>query len=166
MEQHHESLLQDPHFWVLLAALCFFGVLVKYGRKPFLALLDGRTVKIQKDLEEAERLRNEAQELLAESQRKHRDAIQTSQKIIDTAKETAVRIQKDAEQKLTDSLKRKEEQLVERIRRAEASAIEELRHQAADLAAKSAELLLNEAMGKRGAKLVDEAIGEIPGRLA
>ena len=163
MEQ--QGLLQDTHFWVLLASIGFVIALLKYARKPLLSMLDARTAKIKAQLDEAERLKNEAQEMLAESQRKHRDAIQTSQKIIDSAKETAARIQKEAEQKLTDGLKRKEEQLLERIKRAETAAIEELRHQAADLAAKSAEILLHEAMPKRGPKLVDEAIGEIPNRL-
>ena len=159
------GLLQDTHFWVFLASIGFFLALIKFARKPLIDTLDARTAKIKASLEEAERLKNEAQELLADSQRKHRDAIQTSQKIIDTAKETAARIQKDAEQKLSDSLKRKEEQLLERIKRAEAAAVDELRHQAADLAAKSAEILLTEAMAKRGPKLVDEAIGELPNRL-
>lgn len=161
----HEGLLQDTHFWVLVASIGFLIVLLKYARKPLLTMLDARTAKIKETLDEAERLKSEAQELLADSQRKHRDAIQTSQKIMDTAKETAQRIQKDAEQKLADSMKRKEAQLLDRIARAEAAAVQELRHQAADLAAKSAEILLQDAMAKRGPKLVDEAISELPAKL-
>jgi len=158
--------LHDTGFWVLLSTLGFVLLVFKLGRKPVLGLLDARTAKIRADLEEAERLKNEAQELLADSQKKHRDAIQTSQKIIDTARETSARIQKEAEQKLSDSMKRKETQLLERIKRAELAAVEELRHQAADLAAKSAEVLLHDAMVKRGAKLVDEAIGDLSSRAA
>lgn len=165
-EQAHFASLHDTGFWVFLATVGFAFVLWKYARKPLFALLDARTNKIKTELDEAERLKNEAQDLLSESQRKHRDAIQTSQKIIENAKETAVRIQKDAEARITESAKRKEEQLLERISRAEAAAVAELRHQAADIAAKSAELLLNDAMSKRGAKLVDDAIHEIPSRLA
>lgn len=160
-----EGLLQDTHFWVFLASLGFFAALFKFARKPLLAFLDARTVKIKADLDEAEKLRNEAQELLAESQRKHRDAIQTAQKIIDNARDTAARVQKEAEQKLVDSLKRREEQLLGRIRQAEAAAVNDLRRQAADLATKSAEILLHDALGKRGGKLVDEAIGDIPASL-
>lgn len=165
MEQAHFASLHDTGFWVLLATIGFAFVLWKYGRAPILAFLDARTAKIRADLDEAERLKNEAQDLLSESQRKHRDAIQTSQKIIDAAKETAQRIQKEAEAKIAEGAKRKEAQLLDRIARAETAAIAELRHQAADIAAKSAEILLQEAMGKRGAKLVDEAISEIPSRL-
>lgn len=165
-EEAQFASLHDTGFWVLLATVGFGFVLWKYARQPLLALLDARTEKIKADLDEAERLKNEAQDLLSESQRKHRDAIQTSQKIIENAKETAARIQKEAEARIAETAKRKEEQLLERISRAEAAAVAELRHHAADIAAKSAELLLQEAMEKRGSKLVDEAINEIPHRLA
>lgn len=158
--------LNDPTFWVALSTALFVVVAFKLARKPVLAMLDARTAKIKASLEEAEALKAQAQELLAEAQKNHRDAIQTSQKIIDSAKETALRIQKDAEQKLSDSLARKEEQLLERIKRAEASAVTELRNQAADIAAKSAEIVLLETLSKRSAKLVEEAIDELPGKLA
>lgn len=159
------ELFKDTHFWVLLATVLFAIVAFKKGKAPLLAMLDGRTARIKSDLDEAERLKAEAQELLAECQKKHRDALQTSQKIIDTARETALRLQKEAEDKLAESLKRREAQLIERISRAEENAIEELKQQAADIAARAAETLLEEAIAKRGPKLVDEAIAEIPSKL-
>jgi F-type H+-transporting ATPase subunit b len=158
--------LNDPTFWVALSTVLFVVVAFKLARKPVLAMLDARTAKIKANLEEAEALKAQAQEMLAEAQKNHRDAIQTSQKIIDSAKETAVRIQKEAEQKLSDQLSRKEELLLERIKRAEAAAVTELRNQAADIAAKSAEIVLLETLSKRSAKLVEEAIDELPGKLA
>ena len=163
---HEEgNLLLDPHFWVLLSTLAFACLAWKYSRKPALDTLDARTAKIQAALDEAERLKTEAQDLLADMQKKHRDAIHTAQKIIDTAKETAARIQKDAEHKLADGIKRKEAQLIDRIKRAEAAAVQEIRDQAADIAAKSAEILLHDALPKRSSKLVDESIADIPRQL-
>ena len=159
----HEGFLSlaDLHTWVLFATIGFVAVVWKVGRVPMAAFLDARTAKIKAALDEAERLKTEAQDLLADVQKKHRDAIQTSQKIIDSARENAVRFQKEAEQRLTDSVKRREAQLIERIKRAEAAALQELRDQAADIAAKSAEILLQEAMSKRSSRLVDEAIADI-----
>jgi F-type H+-transporting ATPase subunit b len=164
----HENFfsLNDPHFWVLISTIGFAAVVWKKGRAPFVSFLDARTAKIKAALDEAERLKTEAQDLLADVQRKHRDAIQTSQKIIDAARENAARFQQESEQKLTESLKRREEQLLERIRRAEASATQELRDQAADIAAKSAEILLQDALSKRSSKLVDEAIADLPQQAA
>lgn len=162
-EQH--GLLQDTHFWVLLATILFVILAFVKGKGPILSLLDGRTAKIKNDLDEAARLRAEAETLLADAQRKHRDAVQTAQKIVDGAKETADRLHKDAERKLDESLKRREAQLTDRIARAEAAAVQEIRTQAADLAARAAEKLLQDNLPKTGAKLVDDAIRELPGRL-
>ncbi len=159
------ELFHDTHFWVLLASIVFAVVAFKKGRAPLLSMLDGRSAKIKADLDEAERLKHEAQELLADCQKKHRDALQTSQQIIDRAKETAVRLQKEAEEKLSDTLKRRETQLLERIARAESAAVTELRTLAADIAARAAETLLHDAVAKRGSKLVDDAISDIPAKL-
>ena len=161
----HAGLLQDAHFWVLLATILFVAIAYKKGKAPLLNMLDGRTKRIQTELEEAARLRAEAEALLAETQRKHRDAVQESQVIIDTAKETAARVQKEAQERLSETLKRREVQLLDRISRAEAQAVQELRTQAAEIASKAAETLLKEALAKGDGKLVDEAIRELPGRL-
>lgn len=165
METEHAGLLQDTHFWVLLATVIFAIIAYKKGKAPLLNMLDSRTARIKRELEEAERLRIEAQDLLAVVQKKHRDALQTSQKIIDTARETALRLQTDAEKKLEETLKRKETQLLERISRAESAAVAELRNQAADIASRAAVTLLDDALAKRGGKLVDQAISEIPEKL-
>jgi F-type H+-transporting ATPase subunit b len=158
--------IHDPHFWVLLSTILFVVLAYKKGKKPVLAMLDGRTAYIKAELEEAERLRAEAQEILADGQRKHRDAIHTAQKIIDNAKEAACNFEKEAGQKLTDTLERREIQLLDRIARAEAEAVQALRTQAADLASRAAEKLLQESLSKAGGgKLVDDAILDLSGSL-
>lgn len=164
--ENSAGLLGDTSFWVLMSTVIFAVVAWKKGRAPLLDMLDTRTAKIKADLDEAERLRIEAQDLLSESQKKHRDAIQTAQKIIDNAQQTAKRLEEDSQMKLEESLKRREEQLLDRIARAEASAVQELRDQAADIASRAAEILLEDALNKKGGKLVDDAIAEIPQRLS
>jgi len=162
--EEHASLLADPHTWVLFSALLFAAVAWKKGRQPFLHMLDGRTSRIKAELEEAERLKHEAQALLADYQAKHRDAVQTAQKIIGNAQEAAALIHKESEQKLQENITRREALLLERIKRAEAAAILELRDKAADIAASAAEKLLGEAMARRDARLVEQAIEELPRR--
>jgi len=160
MEQFH-----DPHFWVLLATIVFVAVAYKKGRAPLLKLLDDRTRRIGAELEEARNLRAQAQELLNDAQRKHRDAIQTSQTILDNAKEGAALLAKEAEQKLAENMARRETQLLSRITRAEQAAVQELRTQAADLASRAAEKLLQENPQKFGGKLVEDAINDLSGIL-
>lgn len=159
------AVFHDTYTWVLISTIIFAVIAFKKGRAPLIGMLDARTAKIKADLEEAERLKFEAQEMLADVQKKQRDALQTSQQIIDNAKVSAERIRKETEEKLAESLKRREAQLLDRIARAEAAAIEELKHQAADIAARSAEVLLHETLAKRGAKMVDDAIADIPAKL-
>ena len=155
------ELLHDTHFWVLIASIVFAGVAFKKGKKPLIDMLDGRTTRIQADLQEAARLRREAEELLADSQRKHRDAVQTGQKIIDNARTAAEKMQKDAESKLSESLKQRESLLLERIARAESAAVQEVRIQAADIAARAAEKVLLETLAKNDNRLIDESIKEL-----
>ena len=166
MAVEHSGLLADSNFWVLLAAIGFAAIVWKKGRKPILDMLDSRTARIRAELEEAERLRNEAQDLLSETQKKHRDALQTAQKILDNAQKNAAALEQDAQRKLEESLKRREEQLLDRIQRAGIAAVQELRAQAADIATRAAEIMLEDAIAKRGTKLVDEAIDELPTRLS
>lgn len=160
----HHGLLGDTHFWVLLSTLGFAVVAYIKGRAPLLSILDARTARIKSELDEAERLRSEAQALLADTQRQHREALQTSQRIIENAQEAAERIQADSAKKMDEAQKRREAHLIERISRAEAAAISQLRRQAADLAAKAAEQLLRDAMGKNGAALINETINDIPAK--
>ncbi len=157
----HHSLLQDTSFWVLISMIIFIAVVVSKGRGAILGFLDARTARIQASIAEAERLRIEAQNLLADMQKKHREALETSRKLIDNAKATAERLQAEAAVKLEEAQKRREEQLNDRIARAETTAITELRQQAADLAAQSAEILLHDALSKRGGKLVDDTIASL-----
>jgi len=165
MNEEHVGLLADPHIWVLFSALIFAAIAWKKGRQPLLNMLDSRTARIKAELEEAERLKREAQELLADYQKKHRDALQTAQQIIANAQEEAALVQKRAEQKLEENVSRRETLLLERIKRAEASAVTELRNQAADIATAAAEKLLKEGLGKHGSVLVEDAISELPERL-
>jgi F-type H+-transporting ATPase subunit b len=160
----HAGLLHDTNFWVLSSTLLFAVLVYVKGRGPLLNILDSRTARIKAELDEAGRLREEAQELLAETQRQHREALQTAQRIIENAKETAGRIESDSNAKMDEAQKRREDQLLERISRAESTAVAELRRQAADIAAKAAEQLLRDNLAKSGAGLIDRAIDDIPAK--
>ena len=165
MDAEPTGFFADPHAWVLLSTIVFAVIAWVKGKKPLLDMLDSRTARIKHELDEAERLKNEAQQLLADYQKKHREAVATAQKIIDNAQESVALMQKQAEEKLTENMKHRETHLLERIARAEAAAVQELRYQAADIAANAAKQLLSESMDKRGVKLVDAAIEELPARL-
>ena len=71
-------MLHDPTFWVAIALAVFIIAIFKPVSKMATKGLDERAEKIKDELDEAERLLNEAQDLLAQYQRKQRDASERS----------------------------------------------------------------------------------------
>ncbi len=158
--------LSDSNIWYLFSFLIFVGIIWKFAI-PFITLkLDERIAQIKADLEEAENLRVEAQEMLAQYQRKHRDAVKEAEQIIAKAKESAKEYKKLAEAELDEVMQRREQQLVERLKRMEQNAMNEIQAHAADLSINAARQIVIEKLDKKtNAKLVDEAISNIEGNI-
>ena len=132
------SLLNDATFWVLLSTICCVGLIVKYSARAVLNGLDGRSDKIRKRLEEAEKLKTEAQELLAQFQRKHRDAMKEADNIIAQAQQRVDQENEKAKQQLADNIKMYETQAKQRIKLAEEEMIAQVKGKIADLAVQKA----------------------------
>ena len=66
------EILQDSNIWFLFSFIIFIFILVKFGGPFIVDALDARIAEIKKDLKESESLRVEAQEMLAQYQRKQR----------------------------------------------------------------------------------------------
>jgi F-type H+-transporting ATPase subunit b len=160
------SLLAKPEFWVAVSFVAFFVVVWKPLRATILGGLDARAERIRKELDDAQRLREEAQTLLADFQRKQRDALQEADAIIARAKAEAERLQRDAAARLEAELGRREAQALQRIALAEQTAAQEVRAAAVDVALAATRRLLEERLdGAAQARLIDDAIRELPGKL-
>ena len=160
------ELVHDPAFWTALAFVIFVVVMFRPLKKALLAGLDSRIEQIRKEVEEAQRLREEAQTLLASYQRKQREAAQEAEKIVKQAKEDAANHRAEAEKALEELLKRQEALAVDKIAQAEAAAVQEVREIAVDLAIAATEKILAEKVrGDLSDRLVDKAIGELPQKL-
>jgi len=162
----HSGFLSDAHNWVLVSCIIFLYVLVKYAKDTIVGGLDARTERIRNELAEAERLRTEAQELLAQYQRKHRDAMKDAEEIIAHARETSERLTDEAKADIEETINRRETQLEDKISRAEASAMQEIRDRAAELAIAAAEkLIMDNLSAKDGhSKMIDESIKQMGGK--
>ncbi len=86
----------NPTFWVAVGFVIFVVLTVRPIAKAALAALDGRAERIKAQLDEAQTLREEAQKTLAEYERKQRDAVAETEKIVEHAKEEARRIRGEA----------------------------------------------------------------------
>lgn len=156
------ELLQDTHVWYVFSFVIFAAVIAKFGFPALNAFFDARIEQIKKDLETAENLRVEAQEMLAQYQRKQRDAVKEAEKIIAKARENAELFREKAEKDLQDVMTRREAQLEDRLKRMEQNAINEIQAYAADLAVNAAAQIISEKLDKKAdAKLVDNSIENI-----
>jgi F-type H+-transporting ATPase subunit b len=122
--------------------------------------------KIRSDLEKAAKLREEAQALFAEYQKKQRDALKDAEAIVAAAKAEAEALSKQAVADLEASLKRREQLALQRIAQAEVQATADVRAAAVDLAMAATRKILTDKLdaGRQDA-LVDAAIKELPSKL-
>ncbi len=162
-----EPFYQSPELWVAVAFLLFVAVLL-YVKVPKLiaGALDKRSAAIAAQIDEARRLREEAEALLAQYQRKEREAQAEAQEIVAHAETEAKRVAADAQKALEASIARREQLAVEKIAQAEAAAIKEVRTVAVEVATEAARKVIaaNMDAGKSNA-LVEEAIRELPKHL-
>lgn len=156
-----------PEFWVAVSFVCFAALLV-YLKVPALVIgaLDDRANKIRHELEEAKKLREDAQAMLADYQRKQRDAEKEADAIVVQAREEAKRMAAQTRDKLAASVERRTKLAEEKIARAEAQAIKDVRVAAAELAAGAAEALIaSELKQPDAAKLIDSGIKNLKKQL-
>jgi F-type H+-transporting ATPase subunit b len=161
------SWVQNPEYWVLVAFLIFLGMLWKAGVPGQIGkALDDRASEIRNELDQARRLREEAQTLLADYQRKHREAESEAKSIVETAKREAETLAADTRKSLAEAVERRTKLAEEKIARAEAQAVAEVRTTAVDSAMAAAHrILAGKSSGPVGAKLVDEAIRDLKTKL-
>ena len=159
-------LFADPEFWVLLAVVLFAIVVWKPARRAVVGTLDERAMRIQGELEEARKLRDEAEQLLADYRQKEREAAADAQAIIAHARDEAERIAAQSARDLQQSLERRQRLAEERIAQAEAKALDEIRAAAVDVAIAAArEVIVSQLDERRGAAMLDAAIAALPQRL-
>lgn len=158
---------QMAEFWVAIAFVVFLLVLLYYRVPSLIAKsLDDRAEAIRKELDEARRLREEAQNLLADYQKKHRNAGQEAESILELARREAEVIAQETRASLKDMLERRTQQAEDKIARAEAQAVDDVRAAAIEVAVAAAEKILREkASGAGGSSLVDQSIRDLKGRL-
>lgn len=158
---------QEPLFWVLVSFVLFLALLA-YLQVPAMIgkALDARADGIRKDLDEARKLREEAQALLADYQRKAKDAESEAKAIVEQAKKEAEALAADAQRSLTESIERRSKLAEEKIARAEAQAVSEVRATAVDSALAAAHSILKSRVtGGTSDSLIDQSIGDLKGKL-
>jgi len=160
-------MFKTPEFWVAVSFFIFVGLLVWKGVPGMITTaLDARAEKIKQQLDDAQKLREEAQSLLAEYERKRKDAEKEAQGIVTQAKAEAESYAAETRAKLEDSMTRRTKMAEDKIAQAQAEAVKEVRAAASELAISAATSVIAEATkGAKGNKLIDDSIALIKTRL-
>lgn len=157
----------DATFFAFVG-LVLFLVLIAYLKVPGMltSALDKRADNIRDELEQAKRLREEAQALLAEYKKKRQEAEAEAANIVASAQREAAGISEEARQKTEEFVARRNALSEQKIRQAEADAISAVRSAAVDLAISAAEkVIAAKADAATQQALFDQSIGQVKARL-
>jgi F-type H+-transporting ATPase subunit b len=157
----------DAEFWVAASFVLFVIVLGYFGTHRMIAsAIDQRSARIKAELDEARRLRDEAKSLVAEYQRKQREAEGEAQAIIASARAEAERTAEENKAKMQDFVARRTKMAETKIAQAETQALADVRAAAADAAILAAEKLLREeAKGQIADDLITQGIKDVRAKL-
>ena len=157
----------EAEFWVAVAFVLFLLILAKFGvHRKVLGALDERRAGIKADLDEAQRLRDEAKAMLADAERKRQAAQQEAEGIIEGARAEAERLAGEAKQKVEEFLARRTKMAEAKIAQAEAQALADVRAAAAEAATGAAERILTQtAKGSVAEDLIQRGLADVRNKL-
>ena len=159
--------LAETENWVAIGFLLFVCLLVYVGaHRRVTDSLDARQARIRSELDEAKKLREEAQALLSEFERKGREAEAEAAAIIESAKAEAERLAGEAKTRMEEFVARRTKMAETKIAQAEAQALADVKSAAADAAVAAAErILAGSAKGQVAESLLARGIEEIKNKL-
>ena len=152
----------DETAWVAIAFLLFFVLVWKKGKKAILSLLDERSLLIEKELDEAKSLKEEALEELRLALQNQKNVSDEAENLIKNAKETAKKIQEEANLKSLEMIKRKEEQAKQKILALETEAIKNIKEITSRIIIESSQTFIkNNLDEKENINLISKSADEI-----
>jgi len=161
------DLINEPETWVAIAFVIFVGILIRLGAPSLiLKALDDRGARIKAELDEALKLRQEAEQVLAEYRRKQSEAEKAAESIILNARGEAERLATEAKAKVEEFIARRTKMAETKIAQAEAQALADVRSAAVDAAIAAAEaILVKTTRGSTAEALVTQGINDLKAKL-
>jgi len=161
-----QNQFEDPHFWAAVS----FVILVLAAYKPLSKIifkgLDSRSDNIRKELDEAQRLKEEAETFLTSCQRRYKEALDEAAQILAHAKEESARMSEEAHANLEANIQKRLDIATQKISNYETAALQEIRIQSVDLAVSAArKLMMNHLDDKTAHILIEHAIADTKKKL-
>lgn len=149
--------------WTVVTFVVLVLVLTKYAWKPLLKALQDREDNIRQALDQAERARAEAAELLKQNERNIAKAEEEYRRIIREGKTLADKLKEEIVSKAHQQAQRDLQHAKEEIQRDIEAAKQQLRSEVADLAIQAAGKILDETLdAQKHKKLVDTFLNQLP----
>ncbi len=157
----------EAEFWVAVAFVILMGVFGYFGvHRTILKALDNRRDRIQKELDDARRLKDEAVKLVEEYRTRRASAEREAQDIITNAKTDAERIAAEAKAKMEDFVARRTKTAESKIAQAETQAIADVRAAAAEAAVTAASSIMTQSVkGPVADDLIAKGIQDVRSKL-
>lgn len=157
----------DASFWTLIALIVFLGI-VLYLKVPAMVTknLDERAASIRDELDEARKLREEAQAILAEYQRKRKEAVSEAEEIVAAARNDAEAMSAEARRKTEEFVTRRTAMAESKIAQAEAQALSDVKSAAVEMAISAARnIVAGKVKGPVADKIIKSSIAEVKAQL-
>jgi F-type H+-transporting ATPase subunit b len=160
------SFLISPNVGLMIWTLLLFGismfVLARVAFPRIQEALDRRQHAIEDSIEHAERIRNEADELLAAYRERLKEARQQAEEIVQRARKAGETHEQDALQKAQETREQLMEQTRREIELETRRAISEIRAEVADLTIMATEKVTRKTLSEADQRrLVEEALSEL-----
>jgi len=152
----------DEKFFVSVATIIFAAIVFKPARKAILSALDSRIDKIKKELDEAMRLRNEAEAILRTAKAHLSESEKQANDIIAYAEKEASEMLRNAKDKLAKDVENRRVLAVQKIKNFEESAITEMKRNIANIAISATAQVIEEGSDEESfKKLVGNSLDKI-----
>jgi F-type H+-transporting ATPase subunit b len=157
----------EPEFWVAVAFLIFFAIVWKVGGLSAITqALDARGKRVQAELDEAKRLREEASRVLADYRKRREEAEREAEAIVASAREEAERVARETHERMTDFIARRTAAAEAKIAQAEVQATAEVRAAAAEAAVRVSETILREQVqGEKAHEILAKSLADVRTKL-
>jgi len=157
----------DHETYVAIAFVLFFALLWRKIWAALSGMLDARANAVRAELDEAQRLRREAEAMLNDAQARREAAIEESHRLVEGAKAEAQRIAQAAAEDAEHAARRREQMAMDRIAAAEKAAVDDVRNLAAEVATAAVRDVISRGLpGDTGTRLIDTAIAGLPTALS
>ena len=159
--------LSDPQIWVAISFILFFLFFGNFIWKKFSGFLDNKISDINKEINVASELRQEAKDLLSEETKKIQGLDNEINNIIEEGRVKAQNLYNESKERINNEIEKLEKSSLEKIRYLENQVIDEIQQKINKEAIEITKKFLLESLNKENQlELLNSSIQEVENTLS